>query len=321
MSEEAGGGMSQAQLARKALEEAKKKAEETPEEKTTSELTARQRAMQGLAKGGVVSKREAQGIKGETQHSEAMKKLGVPAHEPNKVIPNWKMTGAQKAAHEAKMEMRGKGGESQMSAAMKAFGSKIGEGSAATATTAPNSARSFVPTQKTPGGSSFRPGGGGGMSTAPSFRPGGFVGGATTSSVPKTPPPPPSNIIKAEGTAGAAEAEQGVEHDLELLIAGIKRLGSVESDGSCVATFGKVVDDEELEQQLESLVGTLKAGRRRGVLEWPGQLLLKGKDDAVQIKLVGPKQEEAPAPPPPEPPKEEPVAEEEAAPAAEVEIS
>ena len=42
MSEEAGGGMSQAQLARKALEEAKKKAEETPEEKTTSELTARQ---------------------------------------------------------------------------------------------------------------------------------------------------------------------------------------------------------------------------------------------------------------------------------------
>ena len=61
--------------------------------------------------------------------------------------------------------------------------------------------------------------------------------------------------------------------------------------------------------------------RRRGVLEWPGQLLLKGKDDAVQIKLVGPKQEEAPAPPPPEPPKEEPVAEEEAAPAAEVEIS
>ena len=26
---------------------------------------------------------------------------------------------------------------------------------------------------------------------------------------------------------------------------------------------------------------------RRGVLEWQGQLLLKGKDDAVPIKLVG----------------------------------
>jgi len=47
------------------------------------------------------------------------------------------------------------------------------------------------------------------------------------------------------------------------------------------------MDDEELEQQLESLVGTLKAGRKRGLLQWEGQILLKGPHDAVPIKYVG----------------------------------
>ena len=42
-------------------------------------------------------------------------------------------------------------------------------------------------------------------------------------------------------------------------------------------------------------VGTLKAGRRRGVLEWQGQMLLKGPHDNERIKLVAVKPE-APAP-------------------------
>lgn len=38
--------------------------------------------------------------------------------------------------------------------------------------------------------------------------------------------------------------------------------------------------------QLESLVGTLKAARKRGVIDWKGQMLLKGTHDAVVIKLL-----------------------------------
>jgi DNA-directed RNA polymerase subunit beta' len=48
-----------------------------------------------------------------------------------------------------------------------------------------------------------------------------------------------------------------------------------------------IIDDEELEQQLESIVGTLKAGRKRGLLAWEGQVLLKGPHDGVTVKYVG----------------------------------
>jgi len=49
------------------------------------------------------------------------------------------------------------------------------------------------------------------------------------------------------------EAAQGVEHDLLLLVEGIRRLG-VERDGEYSLTFGAIFKDEILEQQLESLV-------------------------------------------------------------------
>jgi len=118
--------------------------------------------------------------------------------------------------------------------------------------------------------------------------------------------------------ANTAEAAEGVEKDLALLIAAFPRLGTANPDGSISTTFGKVIDDDELEQQLESLVGTLKAGRKRGVLEWEGQMLLKGPHDAVPIEYVGgakpaaaeaaiepavvePAAVEEPTPPPPEP--------------------
>ncbi len=46
-----------------------------------------------------------------------------------------------------------------------------------------------------------------------------------------------------------------------------------------------VFKDEVLEQQLESLVGTLKAARKRGVIDFQGQMLLQGAHDNVDIIL------------------------------------
>jgi hypothetical protein len=59
------------------------------------------------------------------------------------------------------------------------------------------------------------------------------------------------------------------------LVEGIKRL-SAEKDGEISTTFGKIFKDEVLEQQLESLVGSLKAAKKRGILTFEGQMLLQG---------------------------------------------
>jgi len=317
--------MSQAQQARAALEEKQKKAQESAEESRDGEMTARQRAMQNLAKTGAVSKREAQGLKGESQMSTAMKSFGGEIGKPQpKVIPNWKQSAAQRAAYEEKKAMRA-GGESQMASAMKAFGGQMAKG----ASGLEGRTTSFVPTKATSVGPKYGSGAGGGVSSANST-PRTFVP-TSSSSTPRTmsfvpttgtaaKPAASGGVVKSASAmptsgVGAAEAEEGVENDLKLLTAGIKRLGVANGDGSYTAMFGKIVDDEELEQQLESLVGTLKAGRRRGVLEWQGQLLLKGKDNEAPIKLVAPKGEEpvAEEPKADEPTAEEPAAEEPAA--------
>ena len=278
--EELGRTMSMAASARAAFQEKMQDAKKSDEERASEGKSARQMAMDNLARGGVVSRNEVAGSKGgDSQMASAMKAFGgqLAQQQQQKVVPNWKLTGAQRAAIEEKKQMR-KGGESQMASAMKAFGGiKAFEGAAASASKT-STPRTFVPTERT------------NIHSARSHAP------VTPASERKPPPPaasasaaaatPPDVRASSGGGGGAAEAEEGVEHDLKLLVAGLKRLGVTEADGAVVAPFGKVVDDEELEQQLESLVGTLKAGRRRGVLEWEGQLLLKGKDDAVPIKLV-----------------------------------
>ena len=73
--EEEFAGMTQAQKARAKLDAAKKKAEASKEEQMEENLTARQKAMQGLSKQGVVSRREIAGHKGESQHTMALKNL------------------------------------------------------------------------------------------------------------------------------------------------------------------------------------------------------------------------------------------------------
>ena len=47
------------------------------------------------------------------------------------------------------------------------------------------------------------------------------------------------------------EAAQGVEHDITMLVAGIKRIGKAGEDGTTTITFGEVFKDEELEQQVK----------------------------------------------------------------------
>jgi len=47
----------------------------------------------------------------------------------------------------------------------------------------------------------------------------------------------------------------------------------------------KIFKDEVLEQQLESLVGTMKSARKKGVIDFQGQMLLQGASDNVVVTL------------------------------------
>jgi hypothetical protein len=75
------------------------------------------------------------------------------------------------------------------------------------------------------------------------------------------------------------------DHDVKLLVAGMKRFAEPQSDGSYKTTFGVIFKDEVLEQQLESLVGTMKAARRKGFIDFEGQMLLQGAHDKVVVTL------------------------------------
>jgi hypothetical protein len=86
--------------------------------------------------------------------------------------------------------------------------------------------------------------------------------------------------------------KQRVEDEVKQLLVDIRRIGA---DGpSC--TFGELFDDEQAEQYYEAIVGTLKCAKKRGLIDFKGQMLLKGVHDKVDITItdLGQKEEELP---------------------------
>ena len=66
----------------------------------------------------------------------------------------------------------------------------------------------------------------------------------------------------------------------------IARIGSAEKAGSPRCSFGDLFDDDEVQQHYEALVGTLKSAKKRGVITYKGQMLLKGMHDNVMIEVI-----------------------------------
>jgi len=83
--------------------------------------------------------------------------------------------------------------------------------------------------------------------------------------------------------------EYSVDTEVKDLCEDIKRIGKQDGSGAYITTFGVLFVDPQVEQRYESLFGTLKAARTRGLIEFKGQLLLKGAHDNVEIKLLPPK--------------------------------
>jgi hypothetical protein len=71
--------------------------------------------------------------------------------------------------------------------------------------------------------------------------------------------------------------------ETEQLLKDIRRVGEA---GEPEVTFGELFVDPEVEQYYEALVGTLKSAKKRGLIDFKGQMLLKGPNDKVVISIV-----------------------------------
>ena len=60
----------------------------------------------------------------------------------------------------------------------------------------------------------------------------------------------------------------------------IRRIG-----GGDEVKFGALFDDDEVANYYEALVGTLKCAKKRGVIDFKGQMLLKGVHDDVIVSI------------------------------------
>mmetsp|Transcript_1847 Transcript_1847/g.4068 ORF Transcript_1847/g.4068 Transcript_1847/m.4068 type:complete len:98 (+) Transcript_1847:220-513(+) len=65
------------------------------------------------------------------------------------------------------------------------------------------------------------------------------------------------------------------------LIADIQRIG-----GAPEVKFGALFDDDDVQQYYEALIGTLKCAKKRGLINFKGQMLLKGPHDNVVISIT-----------------------------------
>ena len=77
-----------------------------------------------------------------------------------------------------------------------------------------------------------------------------------------------------------------VEHEVQLLVQEIKRLGTPNADGQMVVKFGVLFSDDKCANLFEALVGTLRAAKRKKFIKYEGELLLQGVHDNVEIVLL-----------------------------------
>jgi len=80
-----------------------------------------------------------------------------------------------------------------------------------------------------------------------------------------------------------SEYETRLDEECAQLLVDIRRIGE---EGEPHVLFGDLFDDDEVANYYEALVGTLKAAKKRGLIEFKGQMLLKGVNDKTKITIV-----------------------------------
>ncbi|KAM3932299.1 costars family protein ABRACL [Leptodactylus fuscus] len=77
-----------------------------------------------------------------------------------------------------------------------------------------------------------------------------------------------------------------VDHEVGLLVEEIRRLGTKADDGKVIVKFGVLFNDDKCANLFEALVGTLKAAKKRKIINYNGELLLQGVHDNTDIVLL-----------------------------------
>lgn len=74
-----------------------------------------------------------------------------------------------------------------------------------------------------------------------------------------------------------------MDEECAQLLVDIRRIGEA---GKPEVLFGELFDDDQVANYYEALVGTLKAAKKRGLIDFKGQMLLKGPHDSVKITII-----------------------------------
>mmetsp|Transcript_9308 Transcript_9308/g.15470 ORF Transcript_9308/g.15470 Transcript_9308/m.15470 type:complete len:374 (+) Transcript_9308:149-1270(+) len=82
----------------------------------------------------------------------------------------------------------------------------------------------------------------------------------------------------------SGEAASRMEEEVQRLLIDIRRIG--DNPGEPTVKFGELFDDDEVQNTYEALVGTLRSAKRQGLIDFKGQMLLKGMHDQVVISVV-----------------------------------
>ncbi|GMH85466.1 hypothetical protein TrST_g506 [Triparma strigata] len=77
--------------------------------------------------------------------------------------------------------------------------------------------------------------------------------------------------------------EERIDLEVAQLVLDISRLSP---NGDNSVPFGILFDDDDVAQYYEALIGTLKAAKKRGLVDFKGQMLLKGAHDDVLISVI-----------------------------------
>mmetsp|Transcript_22006 Transcript_22006/g.46283 ORF Transcript_22006/g.46283 Transcript_22006/m.46283 type:complete len:250 (-) Transcript_22006:1080-1829(-) len=79
------------------------------------------------------------------------------------------------------------------------------------------------------------------------------------------------------------EQEIRLNEEIQHLLEDIKRVGV---SGKPFVNFGELFDDDEVANYYEALVGTLKAAKKKKLISYEGQILLKGVNDEAEIRIL-----------------------------------
>lgn len=90
------------------------------------------------------------------------------------------------------------------------------------------------------------------------------------------------------GTEPNRTETMDVEEEVRALVREIReRLGTVDAEtGKCRVKFGTLFRDEGIANAFEALNGTLRAAKKRKLLDFAGEMLLQGAHDDVDIVLL-----------------------------------